>query len=40
MRRWSAPAGLTAAVAYLCVLGFGMQRWSYDVWGALVMAPA
>lgn len=39
MRRWSAPAGLTAAVAYLCVLGFGMQRWSYDVWGALVMAP-
>jgi hypothetical protein len=30
---------VTAGVAYLIVLGWAMQHLSYDVWGALVVAP-
>ncbi len=35
----SRPAVVAAGVAYLLVLGWAMQALSYDIWGALVVAP-
>ncbi len=36
---WVAPAGIVMAVAYFGGLGWSMDHASYDVWGALLLAP-
>ena len=38
--RVDATLGFAAAAAYLILLALAMTRVSYDVWGALVVAPA
>lgn len=39
MGRWSAQLAFGAAIAYLLLTGWAMQRITYDVWGALVIGP-
>lgn len=39
MARRLPQLAFVGAIAYVLVLGWGMQRWSYDTWGALMIAP-
>ncbi|GAA3181006.1 hypothetical protein GCM10010531_38990 [Blastococcus jejuensis] len=36
---WAVIVGLAVIGAYAALLGVGMARWSYDIWGALVVGP-
>lgn len=36
---WPPVLGVLAVTAYAAVTLYGVGRWSYDIWGALIIGP-